>query len=98
MSYLNSRALTVNTADTLISPTRSREKFGIQNHDATNPIYVVFNGAEGGTNYGRPATALIGIKVLAGEFYDLTAKRNELSGEIRGISTGGNVACVVVEG
>ncbi len=98
MSYLETEPVAIQITDTLVSPPRSRKYFSIQNPDATNPIYVVFNGPEAGENYGRLATALNGVKVAAGEFYDITTESGAISGEIRAIAVGGIVAAIVNEG
>ena len=91
-SYKETRPVSIALTDTLVSPVRSRNYFGIQNRHATNPIYVTFNGSE---QNGRAATILNGIKVNAGEFYDIQEANYQ---EIRAIATGGVVAAVVNEG
>lgn len=97
MAYLKTTPVTVAITDTLISEARSRKYFGIQNPGA-NTLFVTFNGPEAGEDYQRASTALNGIKVAAGEFYDITTESGALSGEIRGIAVGGEVLAVINEG
>jgi hypothetical protein len=90
--YTKTRQVPIALTDTLVSQTRSRDYFGIQNPDGANPIYVTFNGSE---DVGRAATTTNGIRVGAGEFYDIQRKNFQ---EIRAIATGGVVNSVVNEG
>lgn len=84
-----SKKVTVAITDTQIDgPQINRSYVGIQNTDATNPIYVVFGGAE--------ATVATGLVILAGEFFDTHAPFNGT--EIRAISTGGSVGAIFLFG
>jgi len=90
--YTKTRQVAIAITDTLVSQTRSRNYFGIQNPDAANPIFLTFNGSE---DEGRAATTTNGIKVGAGEFYDIQTRNFQ---EIRAIATGAPVNTVVNEG
>lgn len=94
--YLQTTPVSVLVTDTLISPVSSKSYFGFQNHDAANPVYLIFNNADQIQAGGRDATAdNNGIIVLAGEFYHIETKA-AISGEVRAISTGGTVLGTVI--
>jgi hypothetical protein len=78
---------TVATTDTLVkSAANSRGYVGIQNLDAANDVHIAFGG--------QAATALNGIRIGPGEFYDILAEFNGV--EIRGIAITAAVNIVIV--
>ena len=87
MSSVITRAKTVATSDGQIAIAKNRSYIGIQNLNASNDVHIGL-GSE-------PVTALSGVRVGPGEFFELRAKNN--SSEIRGISITGNVNIVFLE-
>ncbi len=93
MAYLNSKQVVVATSDTLVSAMRTRNYLGIQNQDAANFVVIKFNGS---SSLGDVATATNGIKLLAGEFYQIPIA--VVNSEIRAIADTGSVNIVINEG
>jgi len=82
-----SEGISVLVTDTLVkAAANSRSYVGVQNLDAANDVHITFGG--------QAATALNGIRIGPGEFYDSVAPFNGT--EIRGIAITGTVAIVLI--
>ena len=84
---LNSKGVNVGITDQLVaSATNTRAYVGVQNLDAANSVHIALGG--------QTATALNGIRIGPGEYFDTHAPFN--GSEIRGIAIDGAVDIIFV--
>lgn len=82
-----SEAVNVGTSDQLVKKAAvSRSYIGVQNLDAANAVHIAFGG--------QPATALNGIRIGPGEYFDTHAPFN--GSVVRGIAITSAVNIVFV--
>jgi hypothetical protein len=87
MSSVSSVAKQVQTSTGELAAAKNRGYIGIQNLDGSNPIHIHFGTED--------ATALNGVKVGAGEFYELRLSNNNTA--IQAIAITGAVNIVFLE-
>ena len=85
-THYQTDVLVTNTA--VRAANAKRVSCSIQNLDATNPVYIRIDG--------QTAITTIGIKIAAGELYELIQPCSTEA--INGISTGGTVSVHITEG